>query len=517
MDRRTFCRYLAVTLASAGMDVAQPNNTQNFRLRYIVGSSMYGKMLLSEILPEVRKMGSRHIDIWPEHHANQREQIEAMGHERFAAMLRQHEVELGIITRYDLGPFGLQDEMQFIKKLGGSMVICGARGSKDLKGQALKTAVREFVETMKPHIDAAERLNVTIGIENHANSLIDSPDSIRWFAELSPSRFLGIALAPYHLPQNPGLLAGLIADLDDRLVHFYAWQHGMGCHKKLPKHQELMQLPGRGELDFVPIVAALRRIDYTGWTEVFMHPVPRGIPILPTAGEVTAHINHARHYLEKCLLQGAKQNFMDTHHLQSRYATDKDKLFQKHKASIARGKIIVRKISGHQKNAEEYEAIGLIEGTLREVSGVLTDYASYPEFMPNVKEISIRDSADEGFVVDHKLGLPMGIVKKYRLKYWAKSEANSVQLFWKKRPWPELKPSQTIVDTYGQWILEDLSGANDQVLAYYRVYTDPGKVPLGTGWIVDLLTKESIPNMFKGTRRRVKQITKPNETMNKGR
>jgi len=262
---------------------------------------MYGKMPLSEILPEVRKTGSRHIDIWPEHHANQREQIEAMGHERFAAMLRRHQIELGIITRFDLGPFGLQDEMQVLKKLGGSMVICGARGPKNLKGQALKTAVRGFVEKMKPRVGAAERLGVTIGIENHANSLIDSPDSIRWFAELSSSRSLGIALAPYHLPQNPGLIAELIADLEDRLVHFYAWQHGMGCHQKLPKHQELMQLPGRGDLDFVPIVGALKKIDYAGWTEVFMHPVPRGIPIMPTVEEVTAHINLARHYLDKCL------------------------------------------------------------------------------------------------------------------------------------------------------------------------------------------------------------------------
>ena len=34
---------------------------------------------------------------------------------------------------------------------------------------------------------------------------------------------------------------------------------------------------------FVPIVAALKKIRYAGWTSVFMHPVPRGIPILPTS------------------------------------------------------------------------------------------------------------------------------------------------------------------------------------------------------------------------------------------
>ena len=79
---------------------------------------------------------------------------------------------------------------------------------------------------------------------------------------------------------------------------FYAWQHGMGCSKKLPKEQELLQMPGRGELDFQPLVSALKDIRYRGWTEIFMHPVPRGIPILETAREVSTEINQARTYLD---------------------------------------------------------------------------------------------------------------------------------------------------------------------------------------------------------------------------
>ncbi|GAG42036.1 unnamed protein product, partial [marine sediment metagenome] len=114
-------------------------------------------------------------------------------------------------------------------------------------------------------------------------------------------KHIGIALAPYHLPQDPALIAQLIEDLGDHLVHFYAWQHGAGCHEKRPKEEELLQMPGRGDLDFVPILAALKAIGYGGWTSVFMHPVPRGIPILPTAAEVTAEINLAHGYLETCL------------------------------------------------------------------------------------------------------------------------------------------------------------------------------------------------------------------------
>jgi len=304
IDRREFCMRLTAALVACSAKVALPHDEQIFQLRYIVGSSMYGRMALSDVLSEVRNAGAQHIDIWPEHHANHREQIETMGHRRFAAMLKQYQVELGILTHYDLGPFGLQDEMRVAKKLGGSMVISGSRGPGNLKGQALKTAVREFVEKMKPHIVAAEQMGITIGIENHANSLIDSPDAIRWLAEFTPCRYLGIALSPYHLPQDPVLIAKLITDIGNCFVHFYAWQYGQGCHKKLPKQQELMQLPGRGEMDFVPIIAALKEINYSGWTEVFMHPVPRGISILPTAAEVTSEINGVRNYLDLCLSRG---------------------------------------------------------------------------------------------------------------------------------------------------------------------------------------------------------------------
>ena len=307
MDRRTFCKTLAAAGITALTKVAEPNDLRIFRLRYIVGSSMYGKMPLSEILPEVCKAGAQCIDIWPEHHANQREQIQTMGNERFSALLRQYQIKLGIITRYDLGPFNLQNEMQVVKELGGSTVISGSPSVKNLKDQALKAVVRKFIEKMKPHVEAAEQIGITIGIENHANSLIASVDSIKWFAEFSPSKSLGIALAPYHLPQDPELIARLIMDLDTRLVHFYAWQYGLGCQKKLPKHQELMQLPGLGEMDFTSILAALKKISYAGWTEVFMHPVPRGIPILPTAAEVTAQINHAQDDLDQCLSKDTKR------------------------------------------------------------------------------------------------------------------------------------------------------------------------------------------------------------------
>ncbi|UCE47368.1 MAG: tetratricopeptide repeat protein [Phycisphaerales bacterium] len=197
---------------------------------------------------------------------------------------------------------------------------------------------------------------------------------------------------------------------------------------------------------------------------------------------------------------------MDVTYMAKRNRADMSALFKRNRSKIANGEIIIRRIANQGNAQQEHEVIGLIDGTLEQVSGVLSDFKNYPKFMPNVEKITIRDSRDGGKVVDHTLGLPMGFVKKYRLKFESKNEVGRWQLFWKKLPWPGVKDSQTVVDTYGQWILENLTGSDDKVLAYYRVYTDTGKIPFGTAWIVEPMTKKSFQDMFKGTRRRVKDL-----------
>ena len=274
-------------------------NEKPFELNYILASCMYGTLPLAEIVPEVKKIGSERIDIWPRVHGDQREQVESMGNDAFAALLAAHGVGLGISTRFDLGPFGLEEEMAFAREFGASLIVTGSKGPKDLTGEELRAAVANFAEALKPHIAAAEKHGITISIENHSSALIESPDSMRWLIEFTGSPHLGIALAPYHLPDDAQLVAQLIEDLGPGLALFYAWQHGMGCHEKLPKEQELMQMPGRGDLDFTPILSALKKINFAGWTEIFMHPVPRGIPILYTSADVTNEINRARQYLDQ--------------------------------------------------------------------------------------------------------------------------------------------------------------------------------------------------------------------------
>ena len=63
----------------------------------------------------------------------------------------------------------------------------------------------------------------------------------------------------------------------------------------------MKQLPGKGPLDFAPLLVALQRARYDGWVEIFMHPTPRGAPILDSTARVTDVVNEARTYLEQRL------------------------------------------------------------------------------------------------------------------------------------------------------------------------------------------------------------------------
>jgi sugar phosphate isomerase/epimerase len=299
-SRRRFLAASAAAASSAALlrSAAQASDARPaLRFRYIVGSCMYGYAPLEQIVPEVPKTGAAHLDIWPKVHGNQREQLDEMGVEAFAALLAEHDVQLGCITQYKLGPFGLQPELPLAKRLGCQTIVTGARGPRGLRGGELKAAVGKFIEQMKPHLEAAAEHNVTIAIENHGNNLMESAEALRYLVELRPNPHLAVALAPYHLPQDSARLAELVRDLGDGIAMFYAWQHGNGCMRAQPKESELLQMPGRGPLDFGPIVEALAEIDYRGWTEIFMHPFPRGVPILEPISAVTEEINRAREYL----------------------------------------------------------------------------------------------------------------------------------------------------------------------------------------------------------------------------
>ena len=301
LTRREALRLMAVGSATcclpASSIFAAPE-TSRWKLRYALASSLFGVEPLEDILAVTKATGAEAIDLWPLQHGNQREQVNEMGTEKFAALLQKYDIRLGLTTRYDLGPFGLKDEMKFVSDFGGEAIVTGPKGPKGQTGNDLKKAIADFHEQLKPHVEEAEKHKIVIAVENHSGMLLDSPDAVRWFADGIQSKSLGIAFAPYHLPQEVALLTELIRHCGPKLTLFYAWQYGKGCMKAQPKEDELEQLPGRGPLDFRPLLTALAEIKFNGYTEIFMHPFPRGIPILENVQRSSEEIRKARDYLD---------------------------------------------------------------------------------------------------------------------------------------------------------------------------------------------------------------------------
>ncbi len=297
MRRRTLLQATAASIAWLSMGKLT-HAAPDFRFNYMLPSSMYGYTSLAEILPEVHKIGASALDLWPKVHGNQREQLDELGEDAFRTLLDAQGVQLRCLTNYKRGPFELKGEIELAQRFGCKLIVTEGRGPAGLKGSELNAAISKFVEQLKPHLDFAQQHGVEIAIENHGNNLVESADALRYLIDLRPNESLKVALAPYHLPQDPSFLASLVRELGNNIALFYAWQHGNGCMEAMPKEKELLQMPGRGELDFKPLVEAFRSIQYTGWTEIFMHPFPRGIPILETTSQVTDEINRARSYLD---------------------------------------------------------------------------------------------------------------------------------------------------------------------------------------------------------------------------
>lgn len=280
---------------------------QPFRLRHLLASALYGDLPLADILPEVAATKCDALDIWCKVHGTQREQATALGDDAFAALLKTHGVRLGASTKYPGGPTKQQDEMAWVKRHGGALIVTASRGVEkgqpEPSGDAAKLAIRQFLTDLEPHVAKAAELGVTLAVENHAKQILCHPDSLRYFAEFNRSPNLGISFAPHQLHPWVDQIPILIRDLGAaQLPHVYFQEESPARYKPMAKEIELQQLPGfGGGLDYQPLIQALRDVQFSGWVEIFMHPTPRGVPILPTIPEIRTALLKARSYIDDCL------------------------------------------------------------------------------------------------------------------------------------------------------------------------------------------------------------------------
>jgi hypothetical protein len=176
-------------------------------------------------------------------------------------------------------------------------------------------------------------------------------------------------------------------------------------------------------------------------------------------------------------------------------------LTSKERDDLLKGRVVLRDIPSPGMPGKAFEALGVLPGGFDEAYAVITDYRRYPEFMPAVGNATVKEENGAAAVVELRLVLPLGQSRQYRLKYMARRTADEIEVAWVKMPWPELSASQTIQDTSGRWLVRKFDSG--KLLASYRVYTDPGPVPLVLTGFASALGKKSLRDVIRKTRQRI--------------
>jgi hypothetical protein len=179
-------------------------------------------------------------------------------------------------------------------------------------------------------------------------------------------------------------------------------------------------------------------------------------------------------------------------------------LSSEERALVLKGKIVLRDLPNPGRKGRSYEAVGILQGSLDEAFAVLTDFGSYADFMPSVGAAKVCDITGPCSVVEVKLRLPLGVKKQYRLRYTSTRHESGFEVAWEKIPWPELRPSQTVVDTSGFWHIRKFEDGG--LLAVYHIYTDPGHVPLGLTKVAYRVARSKIPDGMAKLRDRIRSI-----------
>jgi len=286
LNRRDFLTVVGLGAAAGVGAGALPTWAQEtgakrkWRMRLSTSSIHFMELPIEQACERIAQLGFKAIDIWSAHEGcpHLDDVAKRLGPEGLKELLAKHKLKLFAFSVYRGG------YEQYAKLLGGAGGGVAIQGSAaPCKPRELAARMRQFVESLKPLIELADKYNSYLAIENHGHALLDSVDSLKAFVDINTSPRLGIALAPYHLQTLKASVPQAIRICGKQLFFFYAWQN----------YPDSQQLPGIGPTDMTSWIQALADIRYRGYVNPFMHGHPK-------AGVMAANLAKARDYLRAC-------------------------------------------------------------------------------------------------------------------------------------------------------------------------------------------------------------------------
>ena len=169
-------------------------------------------------------------------------------------------------------------------------------------------------------------------------------------------------------------------------------------------------------------------------------------------------------------------------------------------SKISSGEIVVNKIQSYD-NGEHFCVYGVVNKSINEVFKVISNEEEYPNFMPRFTAVDYHYTDNNYSYYTFHIGLPLSITYKYKIKITEfQSDANA-WIAWELVDWEE----NSIADTWGQWYFIPVDGNKNSTLIQYQTYINPGHVPFGMGWIIDLLTRTSLPHIIGNSKKYIEK------------
>jgi len=280
--------FLKVLSAGAGAGIAAPvlpslaqkTARKRWRMRLSTSSIHFMQLPIEQACARIAKLGFEAIDIWSAHEGcpHLDDVAKRLGSEGLKKLLAKYKLKLFAFSVYQ---GGYERYAELLGKAGGGVAIQGSAGP--CKPKELTGRMKQFIESLKPLVELAEKYNSYLAIENHGNALLNSPDSLKAFVDINTSKRLGVALAPYHIQALKASVPEAIRICGRQLFFFYAWQH----------HSDSQQLPGIGPTDMTPWIQTLAEIRYRGYVNPFMHGHLE-------VNVMAANLAKSRDYLKAC-------------------------------------------------------------------------------------------------------------------------------------------------------------------------------------------------------------------------
>ncbi len=286
IGRRSFLGLMGTTAALRSIRAASPGlpvesvDAPAWRMRLSASSICFSELPIEQACERIAGLGFEAVDIWSAHEGcpHLDDVASRLGPDGLRELLAKHKLKLCGFSVYQ-GGYARYAEL--LGRAGGGVAVQGS--APPCEPQELKARMHQFLESLKPLVDLAEKHNSYLAIENHGDALLDSLDSLGAFVEANKSPRLGIALAPYHPQGRQASVPQAIRICGSQLFFFYAWQ----------QQADVKQLPGVGSTDMTPWVRALADIRYRGCVNPFMHGHP-GTDVM------AANLALARDYLKDC-------------------------------------------------------------------------------------------------------------------------------------------------------------------------------------------------------------------------